>query len=423
MKIPKINFTYWLNKNQIDSINERRFVALITKINNIYKLNQNHKQAYFCGNQNEILRLKNLNYVSFEEEIIKKIKKIKDLDNDDEDLKIFDLIQIWGGLQGGSNFYNIVENTSLRLNYTKWLPKYKQLINLAISKKNEAYKIVANGEIPYLRMSFGSKHISFWSRKDKDESNCLIIIDNKIAGVSGALTALDANYTDILLQIHSYSKELNLKPYEIEKALFTFHRSYFNNSNSIFYSKKKITNGIDYETALLIFENLNINKKAKTQDKSTKKRNLNPVVILDIKPNDYQGILASIDWNSNNWSNIPTDSDINNSVYKFLRQNKYSYTFLNFGHNIYPTNENGYYQGLLPCLYTKSPNPQKVNMINVVFIFSKNWNDNKKYIVGLYAFPKFEKATKPSPIIDFNRDIVVNMMSYPEDIYFLEKKI
>ena len=117
------------------------------------------------------------------------------------------------------------------------------------------------------------------------------------------------------------------------------------------------------------------------------------------------GILASIDWNSNNWSNIPTDSDINNSVYKFLRQNKYSYTFLNFGHNIYPTNENGYYQGLLPCLYTKSPNPQKVNMINVVFIFSKNWNDYKKYIVGLYAFPKFEKATKPSPIIDFNRDI------------------
>jgi len=422
MKIPKINFNYWLKKNQTDSLNEMRFIALITKIENIYNINKNYKQSYFCGNQNEISRLKNLNYFTFEEEIIKKIKSIKDLNNDEEILKIFDLIQIWGGLQGGSNFYNIVKNSSLRLNYKKWLPQYKQLISLAISKNKEAYNIVATGEIPYLRMSFGSKHISFWSRKERDESNCLIIIDNKIAGVSGALNALQSNYYDILLQIHSYSKEFNLKPFEIEKALFTFHRSYFNNSNSIFYGKKKIANGTDYESALIVFENLNINKPLKNQNKSSRPNKNKSVVIADLLSDDFTGILASIDWNSNKWANIPTDDDIDNNDYVFVRNNRYSYTFLNFGHNIYPTNENGYYQCFLPCFYSKNVNSKKANFINVAFIFSKNWNDKKKYIVGLYAFPKFEKSTKPSPFDSFNRDIMVNMMSFPEDIHFLEKK-
>lgn len=421
MKIPKIDFKYWLIKNQKDSLNEKRFIALITKIINIYELNKNHKQAYFCGDSDEISRLKSLNYVSFENEIIENIKKIVDLKNDEEILKVFDLIQIWGGLQGGSNFYNIIEGKSLRLNYKKWLPKYKELINLAILKNKDVYKIVASGEIPNLRMSFGSKHISFWSRKINDD-DCLVIIDNKIAGVSGALTALDANYSEILSEINDYSKEFNLKPFEIEKSLFTFHRSYFNNSNSIFFGRKNWVKDKDYESALTIFENLNIDKNSKTQNKPSKIRNNKNKVILDIKMDDFNGILASIDWNSNKWSNIPTISDIDNSDYEFVIENRYSFTFLNFGHNLFPTNENGYYQGCLPCLFSKSVNSKKENLINVVFIYSKNWEDGVKYIVGLYAFPKFNKTTKSSPISKFNRDIIVNIMSYPEDIHILENK-
>jgi hypothetical protein len=419
MKIPKIDFKYWLIKNQNDSLNEKRFIALITKIINIYQLNKNYKQAYFCGDSDEISRLKSLNYVSFENEIIEKIKNIVDLENDEEILKVFDLIQIWGGLQGGSNFYNIIEGTSLRLNYKKWLPKYKELIKLAILKNKDAYNIVTSGEIPNLRMSFGSKHISFWSRKIND-NDCLVIIDNKIAGVSGALTALDVNYSEILTQINNYSKEFNLKPFEIEKSLFTFHRAYFNNSNTIFFGRKNWVKEKDYESALIIFENLNIDKNIKPQNKPLKIRKNK--VILDINVEGFNGILASIDWNSNKWSDIPTNNDITNSDYRFVIDNGYSFTFLNFGHNLFPTNENGYYQGCLPCLFSKNINSKKENLINVVFIYSKNWEDGVKYIVGLYAFPKFNKTTKSSPVSNFNRDIIVNIMSYPEDIHILENK-
>jgi hypothetical protein len=260
MKIPKIDFKYWLNKNQTDSLNEKRFIALITKINNIYSLDSKYKQSYFCGDNIEIGRLMNLNYVSFETEILEKIRNLNNLNNDDEILKIFDLIQIWGGLQGGSNFYNIINDTSLRLNYKVWMPIYKVLIKESISKNIKVYDIVAKGEIPNLRMSFGSKHISFWSRKN-DDDNCLVIIDNKIAGVSGIKIALNVDYTDILSQIHAYSKEFKMKPFEIEKSLFTFHRSYFNNTNSMFYAKKNDVGDKDYNYALEIRDNLNIDIK------------------------------------------------------------------------------------------------------------------------------------------------------------------
>jgi hypothetical protein len=92
-------------------------------------------------------------------------------------------------------------------------------------------------------------------------------------------------------------------------------------------------------------------------------------VILDINVEGFNGILASIDWNSNKWSDIPTNNDITNSDYRFVIDNGYSFTFLNFGHNLFPTNENGYYQGCLPCLFSKNINSKKENLINSKFLF------------------------------------------------------
>jgi len=133
MKIPSIDFKYWFAKNQKDSLNENRFIALITKIQNIYIKNNEYNQTYFCGDELEIRRLKNHNYISFENEIINNIRSLKSFDDYSEVLKIFDLIQIWGGLQGGSNFYNIVNGSSLRMDYDKWIKKYIELIKYSIS--------------------------------------------------------------------------------------------------------------------------------------------------------------------------------------------------------------------------------------------------------------------------------------------------
>jgi hypothetical protein len=278
MEIPKIDFKYWLLKNHNDSLHEKRFIALITKIENLYEENTNYNQSYFCGDSIEISRLKEMNYLELENEILNKIRKITDFTNDNEILKIFDLIQIWGGLQGGSNFYNIVENSSMRLNYKNWLPKYIELIKESINKNKDAYEIVSKGKIPNLRMSFGSKHISFWSRK-KNDDNCFIIIDNKIAGVSGIKNALEADYNNILSQVYNYSSEFNLKPFEIEKALFTFHKSYFDNSNTTFFGKKNDVQDKDYHSAVMIFENL-IKDRSDIEKKDVKKRKKTEIISL-----------------------------------------------------------------------------------------------------------------------------------------------
>lgn len=47
----------------------------------------------------------------------------------------FDLIQIWGGLTGGSIFYNSNNrlHNCLRLNYHEWIDDYRKLIMLSIN--------------------------------------------------------------------------------------------------------------------------------------------------------------------------------------------------------------------------------------------------------------------------------------------------
>jgi hypothetical protein len=246
--LPKIDFNYWYHKNLIDSNSKRRFVSMITRINNIFEKDNNFKQAYFCGDYDEIIRLKGLNYNQLENEIIILIRNQKNVADfsDMEILKIFDLIQIWGGLTGGSNPYQVKNNNTVRLKYENWIREYRKLINLSVIQNIDSYKFVKEKNIPCLNMSFGSKHISFWSRKENDD-NCLVVIDNKISGVSGFKIASQANFKLIIESIYEITNELNLKPYQIEKALFTFHKFYFDNNNSKFNHLER--NSIDYDVA------------------------------------------------------------------------------------------------------------------------------------------------------------------------------
>ena len=84
MKIPIINFKYWFNQNQANALIENRFKSMITRISNIYIENNNYKQVYFCDNDKEISRLKDLNYNELENEIIMRIQKINDIDKANE---------------------------------------------------------------------------------------------------------------------------------------------------------------------------------------------------------------------------------------------------------------------------------------------------------------------------------------------------
>jgi hypothetical protein len=289
--IPKIDFNYWYNKNLIESKKKKKVTAVLTKIVNLYNENKNFEQAYFCGNQTEIDRLKNLNYIELENEIIEKIRNVNDIENisDFEALVIFDLINIWGGLQGGSNFYQIKNKKSVRLGYKEWLSKYKALIKKAVIKDKQAYDYILDGNIPYLGMSFGSKHISFWSRR-YGNNKCLIIIDNKIAGCTGAKNASLADYSRIIHEIHILEDELKIEPQILEKALFSFHKNYFDNDNSTFFSKES---NRDFETALKVKNilEININKDKKVADKNKArhiKKTSTPSKIISLKKNDFK---------------------------------------------------------------------------------------------------------------------------------------
>ena len=142
-----------------------------------------------------------------------------------------------------------------------------------------------------------------------------------------------------------------------------------------------------------------------------------------IKEETNFGILASIDWNSNKWQESPTDEDLKNSKFGFVEDNNKSYTAINFGHELFPINEDGYYAGLLPQLWTKTPDKEKSKTVKIVFQIANNKFDGETYIVGLYAFPVFEKGNKPSPIDSFKEDFVTNIKALPNDIYLLENMV
>ena len=135
------------------------------------------------------------------------------------------------------------------------------------------------------------------------------------------------------------------------------------------------------------------------------------------------GILASVDWNSNNWQAAPTAEDLSNSNFGYVVENGLTYTSINFAHEIYPPDSKGYYHGLLPQLWSRMPDKEKSRFVEVAFIKSQNWSDKANYIVGFYAFPQFEKCKKPSPLLDFTNDFELNVKALPKDIHLVKNKI
>ncbi|TSA32799.1 MAG: hypothetical protein D4R64_15270 [Porphyromonadaceae bacterium] len=135
------------------------------------------------------------------------------------------------------------------------------------------------------------------------------------------------------------------------------------------------------------------------------------------------GILTSIDWNSFQWQAESSPADISHSNYGYVIENGITFTFLNFGHEIYPTDEKGYYRGLVPQLWSREPDKDKVRYVEIVFMKSQNWQDKQNYIVGFYAFPIFGKCNMPSPVPSFPREFELNVKAFPNDIHLLENYI
>jgi len=132
------------------------------------------------------------------------------------------------------------------------------------------------------------------------------------------------------------------------------------------------------------------------------------------------GILTSIDWNSRNWHDVLTKEDLEHTTYGYVKKNGYSNTAINFGHELFPVDAKGYYHGLLPQLWSRMPDRKKVKSVVIVFMRSYNYRDSQQYIVGFYAYPKFQKSIIPSPLKSFTKNFEMNVKAYPKDILLLE---
>lgn len=136
------------------------------------------------------------------------------------------------------------------------------------------------------------------------------------------------------------------------------------------------------------------------------------------------GILTSISWNSNNWANHPSDEDLKASKYDYVKDNAHMQESLNFGHDNYPVEEDGYYIGYTP-MFNRPPDSYNSRNVQVVFFTSSDYkNSNRKKIIGLYGFPIFgELFTRIAKHKLYKIYDSGNIKAFPDDIIYFQNPI
>ena len=136
------------------------------------------------------------------------------------------------------------------------------------------------------------------------------------------------------------------------------------------------------------------------------------------------GILTSISWNSNNWADNPSASDLKTSKYDYVKDNAHMHESINFGHDIYPTEEDGYYIGYTP-MFNRLPDLENSKNVQIVFFVSSDYkNSNRKTIIGFYGLPIidswFPRTTKHEFYKKYDGG---NVKAHKDNIIYFDKPI
>lgn len=135
------------------------------------------------------------------------------------------------------------------------------------------------------------------------------------------------------------------------------------------------------------------------------------------------GILTSISWNSNEWKDDPTETDLKKSNYNFVKENAHAHEALNFGHEIYPAEEDGTYIAYTP-IFNRLPSSENSQNVHIVFFISTDYkNDNKKMIVGCYGYPSIDRFYREASHEKFKEYDFGNVCSSVEDIIYFDNYI
>ena len=136
------------------------------------------------------------------------------------------------------------------------------------------------------------------------------------------------------------------------------------------------------------------------------------------------GILTSISWNSNNWSDEPTEEDLKASNYEFVKGNARMHESLNFGHEKFPLEDDGYYIAYSPILKRFKGTENSKNVSIIFFISSDYKNSNRKSIVGFYGNPYFGEIYYRNSQHDYYEKYDSgNISSLPEDIIYFNHPV
>ena len=81
---------------------------------------------------------------------------------------------------------------------------------------------------------------------------------------------------------------------------------------------------------------------------------------------ENHGILVRIDWNENKWEE-PSANLEQAQNFGFVRENNISHTSFNFAHELYETEPDGLWHGLIPAFGSKTPDINKTRNLKIIF--------------------------------------------------------
>jgi hypothetical protein len=242
MQAPNIDYTHWRNEYDsnigggVPSERTRKSLnAIRTKILN--HIDQN--DPLYAVLVNPALESRTMDKLEAEgKRLASMIDKETDLNKQDSFyLAIFDIVNAWGGGSIG-RFYTSTNNPTSqtrRSAYKKFIPYYKKAVEkIKEGKYTEALSIIDSDKVPGIGISFGAKHVWFWSDFFKDsgsDKEVAPVYDMRIALAfrmwGGPKTSDYDSYLKELDGVKSKYKDFTRK--DVERAVFAFSDHYFDN--------------------------------------------------------------------------------------------------------------------------------------------------------------------------------------------------
>jgi hypothetical protein len=239
MLVPTIDLEFWVKKNP--------FFSSGVMLPNI-KIGLNHAKR--GGLIDDVIstvdQMSNDDLVKL---IASEIDHNAQLDKTDKSLlRIFDLIQGWGGRMCRGP-YVIPKVEPYRLASSSYIAnQYKNGLKI-LSSGNIELALAKLLEIKHLGVSFATKHLYFWGRYGQLKTE-LPIYDLRIKNLLYGNLASSVTYSQYLRDLQEASKKVNLSISELERALFAFSTNWYLNDKLILV--KKPVYEIDREEAMTI---------------------------------------------------------------------------------------------------------------------------------------------------------------------------